>query len=166
MALRNIVQKTEPILRKKTREVTSFDKKLHTLLDDMAQTMYEADGVGLAAPQVGMLRKVVVIDVGEGLVELINPVITKKDGEQTGLEGCLSLVGEIGIVTRPSLVSVEFQDRNGKKQTLQAEDFFARAVCHELDHLEGILYTDIAEKMLSAEEYQEYLAQLEEEEEE
>lgn len=163
MALRNIVQKHEPVLRKQTRKVEVFDEKLHTLLDDMAETMYHAPGVGLAAPQVGVLRQVVVIDVGDGLIELVNPQIVEQSGSQTGIEGCLSIEGEIGIVTRPNEVKAVFQDRDGVEQTLSATGFLARAVCHELDHLKGILYTDIAEKMLSPEEYEAYMREQDEE---
>lgn len=157
MALRNIVLKEDLTLRKKCRDVTVFDKKLHQLLDDMTETMVDSDGVGLAAPQVGILRRIVVIDVGQGVVEMINPVITQKNDTQTGIEGCLSCPGEIGIVTRPNQVSVQFFDRNGKEQEVQGEGLYARAICHELDHLSGVLFTDIADKLMTQEELEEYL---------
>ncbi len=144
MALRNIVTKEDSILRKKCREVEKFDDKLHTLLDDMAQTMYKADGVGLAGPQVGILRRVFVVDVGEGLYEMINPKIIAKKGKQTGNEGCLSCPHTFGDVTRPNYVKVEYFDRNGQKQTVEATELFARAICHENDHLDGTLFIDIA----------------------
>ena len=144
MALRNIVTKEDSILRKKCREVEKFDDKLHTLLDDMAQTMYKADGVGLAGPQVGILRRVFVVDVGEGLYEMINPKLVAKKGKQTGNEGCLSRPHTFGDVTRPNYVKVEYFDRNGQKQTIEATELFARAICHENDHLDGTLFIDIA----------------------
>ncbi len=148
MAKRNIVTLGDDILRKKCRTVESFDKKLAILLDDMAQTMYEENGVGLAAPQVGMLKRVVVIDTDGVLYELVNPVIVKTNGTQTGPEGCLSLPGQQGIVTRPMEVTVEAYDRNGKKFRLKGKELLARAICHELDHLDGVLYVDIAEEMI------------------
>ena len=132
------------MLRKKCREVTVFDAKLHDLLNDMADTMYKADGVGLAAPQIGILRRIVVIDVGEGLYEMINPVITSEAGEQVGLEGCLSVPGKHGTVARPMKVKATYFDRNGKQCTVSAKELFARAICHELDHLDGTLYIDRA----------------------
>ena len=131
-------------MRKTCREVTVFDAKLHALLDDMADTMYKADGVGLAAPQIGILRRIVVIDVGDGLYEMINPVITSESGEQTGMEGCLSVPGKHGTVVRPMKVKATYFDRNGQKCTVSAKELFARAICHELDHLDGTLYIDRA----------------------
>ena len=150
MALREIVQFGEDILRKKCREVTKFDDKLASLLDDMAQTLYNADGVGLAAPQVGILRRVCIIDIrdGKGLVELINPEITEQSGSQTGNEGCLSAPGEWCEVERPAMVTVRAFDRHGKEFTLSASELMARAVCHEVDHLDGILFTDRVKKTL------------------
>ncbi len=141
MALRIIIKEGDELLTKKCREVTAFDEKLHTLLDDMAETMYAADGVGLAGPQVGVLRRLCVIDIGDGIIELINPVITKKSGIQETAEGCLSSPGKCGITRRPKKVTVEYFDRNGKKKTVTGVDLFAKALCHEIDHLDGILYS-------------------------
>ena len=140
----------EDILRKKCREVTKFDEKLASLLDDMAQTLQNADGVGLAAPQVGILRRVCIIDVrdGNGLVELINPEIIEQSGSQIGNEGCLSAPGEWCEVERPAMVTVRAFDRHGKEFTLKASELMARAVCHEVDHLDGILFTDRVKKTL------------------
>lgn len=142
MALRNIVLQGEPCLTKKCRPVTEFNGRLHTLLDDLKDTLLDSGGVGLAAPQVGILRRAVVIDVGDGLVELVNPVIVESDGQQSGPEGCLSIPGRSGVVTRPNHVKVRAQDADGNAIELEAEEFFARAVCHELDHLDGVLYVD------------------------
>ena len=160
MALRKIVTVGDPILTKKCRPVVRFDEKLHTLLDDMADTLLEANGVGLAAPQVGILRRVVIIDTGEenGIVELINPKLIETDGEQTGCEGCLSVPGEYGIVTRPMMAKVEAQDRYGDWFEMEGEELMARAICHELDHLDGHIYTEIAERMLTPEELNEIAA--------
>lgn len=147
MALREIRIDGDPILRKKSREVLEIDDRIRELLDDMEETMRAAEGVGLAAPQIGVLRRIAVVDVGEGLLEMINPVIVASEGEEEGLEGCLSVPNFSGLVKRPQKVRVEFLDREGKKQSIVAENFFAVAVCHELDHLDGILYKDKAEKM-------------------
>lgn len=152
MAIREIRKAPDEILYKKSREVTSFDERLHVLLDDMADTMYEANGVGLAAVQVGVLKKVCVIDDGSGLIELINPVITKTDGEQTGTEGCLSFPGKWGVVTRPNYVEVEALDRNGEKVFYRGEGLLARAFCHEIEHLDGHAFTEKAERFLTPEE--------------
>lgn len=152
MAIRNVVQVGDDVLRKKCFEVTAFDEKLASLLDDMKDTVRKEEGAGLAAPQVGILRRAVVIDVEEGFFEFVNPVIVDSRGEQTGWEGCLSVRGKRGVVTRPQTVRVEYFDRNGKKRKLTAHGFFARAVCHELDHLDGILYTDRAERVERAKE--------------
>ena len=148
MAIRNVVQVGDDILRKKCFEVENFDEKLWQLLDDMKDTVRKEDGAGLAAPQVGVLRRAVVVDVKEGFYEFINPVILEEKGEQRGYEGCLSVRGKRGVVTRPQTVKVEYFDRTGKKKKLTARGFFARAVCHELDHLDGILYIDRAEKVV------------------
>lgn len=142
MAIRNIREDGDPILRKKARPVTEFNERLFELLDDMAETMYNAPGVGLAGPQVGVLRRVVVMDVGDGLLELINPEITKTEGEQTGEEGCLSLPGLCGLVKRPMSVIVKAQNREGKWCVYKGEELKARCFCHEIDHLDGILYKD------------------------
>ena len=139
MALRKIVKIGD---NKICKPVEKFDRRLKILLEDMADTMYDANGVGLAAPQVGILRRAVVIDVGDGLVELVNPVIVESDGQQSGPEGCLSIPGRSGVVTRPNHVKVQAQDADGTAIELEAEEFFARAVCHELDHLDGVLYVD------------------------
>lgn len=141
MALRKVVEMGDPILNKKCRKIEVFDDKLSNLIDDMIETMYAANGVGLAAPQVGMLKRVVVIDVGDGLMELVNPEITLTEGEQRESEGCLSVPGKYGVCIRPAKVQVKAQDRNGKWQVFTGEGLKARAFCHELDHLEGILFT-------------------------
>ncbi len=152
MAIRKIVTLGDDCLRQACRKQEKFDLRLKILLKDMADTMYKAEGVGLAAPQVGILRRVVVIDVGEGLVELINPVITARDGQQCGREGCLSLPGRQGVVTRPNKVTVQYQNRDGEACEMTVEGFFARAVCHELDHLDGTLYIDVMDRELTPEE--------------
>ena len=144
MSRRFVVQTGEPVLREKCVEVKSFNSELATLLDDLKETVRAESGAGLAAPQIGINKRVVVVDVDEGFFELVNPVIVSTKGEQTGPEGCLSVKGKQGTVTRPYKVKAEYRDRNGKKHKLTAEGFFARAVCHELDHLDGILYTDKA----------------------
>lgn len=141
MALRNIVKLGDPILNKTSRKVEKFDDKLAALIDDMLETMYSANGVGLAAVQVGILKRVVVIDIGEGPMELVNPEITMKEGEQQESEGCLSLPGKYGVTSRPQKVQVKAQDRNGKWQVFTGEDLKARAFCHEIDHLDGIFFT-------------------------
>ena len=142
MALRQIVEIGEPVLRKKSKVVTEVNDKIRQLLDDMADTMYDADGVGLAAPQVGILKRMVVIDIGEGLIELINPEIIETEGEYLDTEGCLSVPGESGEVLRPYRVKVKAQDRNGQWFEIEGEELLARAFCHEIDHLDGILYVD------------------------
>lgn len=155
MAIRQIVKEGDDILTKKCRTVEKFDARLAMLIDDMIETLHTAQGVGLAAPQVGILRRVVVIDVGEGPIELVNPVIIESSGEQEGLEGCLSLPGQWGITKRPMHVTVKAQDRNGKEFTVSGEELLAKAFCHELDHLDGILYKQIAIRMVSPEELEE-----------
>ena len=142
MALRQIVQIGEPVLRKKSKVVTEVNDKIRQLLDDMADTMYDADGVGLAAPQVGILKRMVVIDIGEGLIELINPEIIETEGEYLDTEGCLSVPGESGEVLRPYRVKVKAQNRDGEWFEIEGEELLARAFCHEIDHLDGILYVD------------------------
>ena len=155
MAIRNIVKDGDPVLTKKCRPVEKFDEKLAILLDDMAETMHKANGVGLAAPQVGILRRVVVIDVGEGVIELVNPQIIVYSGEQEGIEGCLSFPGEWGITKRPEYVKVKAQDRHGNEFTADGRELLAKAFCHELDHLNGVVFKDIAERILTPEEIEE-----------
>ncbi len=152
MAIRNIVKFGDDILKKHCRPVEKFDRRLHQLLDDMQDTLYDANGAGLAAPQVGVLRQICIVDVGEGLIELINPEIIATEGEQTGEEGCLSLPNEWGIVTRPMKVTVRAQNRKGKWFEVTGEELCARAFCHEIDHLHGTVFTDVALRMLSPEE--------------
>ncbi len=146
MAIRNIVKEGDPVLRKVCRSVLQFDEKLAILLDDMKETMYLAEGVGLAAPQVGILRRVCIVDVGDGLIELVNPVIEAMEGEQEGTEGCLSCPGESGIVKRANKVTVRAQDRFGNTFTVSGEGLKARAFQHEIDHLDGIIYKDRVSK--------------------
>ena len=148
MALRNILTESDPVLHKVCKPVTEFNQKLWDLLDDMAQTMYHADGVGLAAPQIGILRRIFVMDVGDGLVEAINPEIIEKKGEQQESEGCLSSPGEYGITVRPRIVKLKAQDRNGKWFIIKGEDLKARCICHENDHLNGILFKQHVIRML------------------
>lgn len=152
MAIRNIVKEGDEVLRKKCRPVEKFDQHLWTLLDDMAETMHQAGGVGLAAPQVGIIRRVVVIDVGDGVIELVNPKIIMKAGEQISAEGCLSCPGEYGITSRPMFVTVKAQDRFGNEFTKEGKELLAKAFCHELDHLDGIIFKDIVQRMLRPEE--------------
>jgi len=159
MALRNIVKNGDSILVKHSRQITEFNDRLYTLLDDMTETLIESGGVGLAAVQVGVLRRAVIVietNVPEGepdiVIELINPEIIEQDGEQTGSEGCLSFPGEYGIVTRPNHVKVRAQDRNGNFFEVEGEALTARCFCHEIDHLEGVLFPQRAQRMLSDEE--------------
>lgn len=144
MAIRNIRISTDEVLRKKCKEVKEITPNLLTLLDDMADTMYEANGVGLAAPQVGILKRAVVIDIGEGLVELINPEILETSGSQIDDEGCLSVPGKYAPVDRPYYAKVKAMDRDGNEFIIEGEELMARALCHEIDHLDGILYIDKA----------------------
>lgn len=147
MAKRNIVKIGDDVLRKICRTQLTFDERLHQTLDDMKETMYDAEGVGLAAPQIGVLRRYCVIDVGDGLIELINPVITEKSEEtQTGNEGCLSIPDRSEVVTRPMKVTVRAQNRHGENITVTGEGLKARALCHEIDHLDGVLYIDHAKR--------------------
>ncbi len=152
MAIRNVVKEGDDVLRKTARPVIEFNKRLHILLDDMAETMYATNGVGLAANQVGVLRRVVVVDVGKGLIELVNPEITAKSGNQQEVEGCLSSPGEYGITSRPMQVTVEAFDRFGNEVKYEGEGLLARAFCHELDHLDGVLFKDNVVRMLSPDE--------------
>lgn len=148
MAIRQIRTQGDEILNKKCKTVTKFDEKLHILLDDMYDTMKDRDGVGLAAPQVGILKRAVVIDIGNGKIELINPEIIEESGSQTGSEGCLSVPGVWGEVTRPNVVIVKAQDRDGKWFKITGEELLARAFCHEVEHLDGHLFTEKVEKYL------------------
>ena len=155
MGIRKIVTIGDDTLRKVCRKQEKFDLRLAVLLRDMADTMYKAEGVGLAAPQVGILRRVAVVDVTEdhtGLVEMVNPEIVEREGTQTGREGCLSVPGRQGVVTRPMKVRVRFQDRKGNWMEMETEGFEARAVCHELDHLDGRMYVDVMDRELTKEE--------------
>ena len=152
MALRNIVKDGDPILRKVCRPVEKFDERLWTLLDDMKETVKSANGAGLAAPQVAVLKRVCVVDTEEGYYELVNPKITSYSGEQTGLEGCLSVPKKYGYVSRPMKVNVTAQDRFGKEQKYKVSGFTARAFCHEIDHLDGIIYTTKCKEVLNEEE--------------
>lgn len=145
MALREIRVMGDPVLTKACREVTEVTPKITELIDDMFETMYEANGVGLAAPQVGILKRIVVIDVGEGPIVLINPKIVETSGEQTGDEGCLSLPGKAGVVTRPNYVKVQAFDEDMNRIELEGEELLARAFCHEIDHLDGHMYTEKVE---------------------
>ncbi len=153
--LRKIVKLGDENLRKVCKPMPKFDLRLWLLLRDMKETMYKAEGVGLAAPQVGILRRVVVIDVGNGLVELVNPEIIHMEGENGGAEGCLSIPGRQGYVVRPKKVTVRAQDRNGKFFEVSGEDLFARALCHEIDHLDGVLYIDKMEHEITEDEREE-----------
>ena len=152
MGLRKILTDAESALHKTCRPVINFDSRLHTLLDDMRETLIESGGVGLAAPQVGILRRVVLVDVGEEILELVNPTLLETDGEQEGPEGCLSIPGKYGLVKRPYYAKVRAQDRNGEWYEAEGEELIARCFCHELDHLDGIIYTQIMERFLTEEE--------------
>ena len=145
MALRTIRIQGDHVLTKKCREINEMTPKIKELIDDMLDTMYEANGVGLAGPQVGVLKRIVVIDIGEGPVVMINPVILEKSGEQTGDEGCLSLPGKAGTVTRPNYVKARAFDENMEEYEIEGTELMARAICHELDHLDGHMYTEIVE---------------------
>ena len=155
MALRKIVEVGDPILRKKSRPVEKFDERLHTLLDDMRETLIDADGAGLAAPQVGVMRRIAIVENEGEYIELINPEIVSREGEQEEIEGCLSVPGVWGITHRPMKVTVKATDRNGKEFTVSGEGLLARAFCHEIDHLSGKLFTDDVVKILTDEEVKE-----------
>ena len=156
MGIRKILTDKEPTLHKVCKPVEQFDRKLHKLLDDMAETLKEADGVGLAAPQVGILRRVVIVDTGEQILELINPTLVETSGEQTGAEGCLSVPGKYGLVKRPNVAKVKAQDRNGNWFEAEGEELTARCFCHELEHLDGHLYVEHIDHFLTEEELQAY----------
>lgn len=155
MATRTIRIQGDSVLEKKCREITEITPKIEELIEDMLETMYEANGVGLAAPQVGVLKRVVVIDIGDGPIVMINPVILETSGEQTGSEGCLSLPGKAGIVTRPNYVKARFYDENMDEYEIEGEELLARAICHELDHLDGHMYTEKVEGPLQDVTYEE-----------
>ena len=152
MGLRKILTDAEPALHKVCKSVDTFDARLHKLLEDMRETLLDSGGVGLAAPQVGILRRVVLVDVGDEILELINPTLLETDGEQTGPEGCLSVPGKYGLVKRPYYAKVRAQDRNGAWYEAEGEELIARCFCHELDHLDGIIYTEVMERFLTEEE--------------
>ena len=155
MALRRIHTDKEPSLHKVCKPVTDFDKKLHKLLDDMRDTLIDSNGVGLAAPQVGILRRVVLVDVGDEILELINPEMLETSGEQYGAEGCLSVPGKYGWVKRPMVAKVKAQDRYGDWYEVEGEELIARCFCHELDHLDGIVYTEVMDRYLTEQELEE-----------
>ena len=154
MGLRKILTDKDPALHKVCKPVEKFDWRLHKLLDDMRDTLIESNGVGLAAPQVGILRRVVLVDTGEEILELVNPVMLETDGEDVGPEGCLSVPGKYGLVKRPYYAKVRAQDRFGDWYEAEGEELIARCVCHELDHLDGIVYTEVMERFLTEEELQ------------
>ena len=152
MGLRKILTDRDSALHKVCKPVEKFDRKLHKLLDDMRETLEDANGVGLAAPQVGILRRVVIVDTGEEILELINPEMLATDGEQVGPEGCLSVPGKYGLVKRPYWAKVRAQDRNGDWYEAEGEELIARCFFHELDHLDGIVYTEVMDRFLTEEE--------------
>lgn len=165
MALRKIVLQGDECLTKVCRPVTDFNSRLHTLLDDMTDTLLDSGGVGLAAPQVGILRRVcVVLNEDDEVIELVNPEIIFTDGEQTGLEGCLSVPGKYGVVTRPEVVRVRAQDRNGDFFEMEDSDLTARCFCHEIEHLDGHLFIEHTDRLMTEEELQEFIRQQEESE--
>ncbi|MDO4778779.1 MAG: peptide deformylase [Tissierellia bacterium] len=143
MGLRTIRIDGDPLLRKVSREVKEVDDRIRLLLDDMVETMHHANGIGLAAPQVGILRRVIVVDVGEGIYKMINPEILEREGSDIQIEGCLSIPGFNGTVERPTNIKVKYLDENSEEKIIEAEDLFARCICHEIDHLNGVLFTDI-----------------------
>ena len=152
MGLRKILTDKDPALHKVCKPVAAFDAKLHKLLDDMRETLIDSNGVGLAAPQVGILRRVVLVDIGDEILELINPEMLETDGEQVGPEGCLSVPGKYGLVKRPYWAKVRAQDRDGNWYEAEGEELIARCFCHELDHLDGIVYTEVMDRFLTEEE--------------
>lgn len=157
MALRTIITVGNPTLQKISRPVTVFDDRLAQLIDDMKETLTQANGVGLAAPQVAILRRVAVVDVGDEIVELVNPEILETSGEQDGLEGCLSVPERYGMVRRPAYVRIKAQDRTGEWYEYEGEELVARCFCHEIEHLDGHIYTEKAYRMLTDEEYAELM---------
>ena len=160
MALRTILTDGDPALHKVCRPVTQFDEKLHDLLDDLKETLAQANGAGLAAPQVGILRRaVIVVDANDEMLELVNPEIIAREGEQEGFEGCLSVPGRWGVVKRPMKAKVRAQDRNGNFFEVEGEEIVARCFCHELDHLDGHLFTELAGRLYTNEELEEMMAE-------
>lgn len=157
MGLRKILTDADPALHKTCRPVESFNSKLHNLLEDMQETLIDSGGVGLAAPQVGILRRVVLVDTGEEILELINPTLVETDGEQDGPEGCLSVPGKYGWVKRPYYAKVRAQDRDGNWYEAEGEELIARCFCHELDHLDGIIYTQVMDRFLTDKELEEMM---------
>ena len=155
MGLRKILTDAEPALHKVCKPVINFDGRLHSLLEDMKETLIDSGGVGLAAPQVGILRRVVLVDIGDEILELVNPTLVSTDGEQEGPEGCLSIPGKYGLVKRPYYAKVRAQDREGNWYEAEGEELIARCFCHELDHLDGIVYTEVMERFLTDEELEE-----------
>ena len=154
MGLRKILTDKEPALHKVCRPVENFDWRLHKLLDDMRDTLLDSGGVGLAAPQIGILRRVVVVDIDGEILELVNPTMLETDGEQVGPEGCLSVPGKYGLVKRPYYAKVRAQDRDGNWFEAEGEELIGRCFCHELDHLDGIIYTEVMERWLTEDELQ------------
>ncbi|MEI6131922.1 MAG: peptide deformylase [Bacillota bacterium] len=152
MAIRRIVKNGDPLLRKRSREVIEINDRINEILDDMTETLYKENGIGIAAPQIGILKRIVVIDNGDGPIELINPVIINSEGNQEATEGCLSVPGEFGIVQRPACVRIKALDRKGKRIELLGDGLLARAFCHEIDHLDGRLFIDIASEIFTQEE--------------
>ena len=165
MALRNIVKEGDPVLRKVSREVTDVNDRIRALIDDLTETMRNAEGVGLAAPQVGVLRRVTVIDIGEGLHEFVNPEIIEERDYHEVVEGCLSCPDEFGLINRPSYVKARAFDRFGNQFEIEGEDFFAQAMSHEFDHLDGVIFKSKVNRMLTKEELEEMHRQEESEEE-
>ena len=160
MALRTILTDGDPALHKVCRPVTQFDEKLHDLLDDMKETLAKANGAGLAAPQVGILRRaVIVVDANDEMLELVNPEIIAREGAQEGFEGCLSVPGRWGVVKRPMKAKVRAQDRNGNFFEVEGEEIVARCFCHEIDHLDGHLFTELAGRLYTNEELEEMMAE-------
>ena len=160
MALRSILTDGDPALHKVCRPVTQFDEKLHDLLDDLKETLAQANGAGLAAPQVGILRRaVIVVDANDEMLELVNPEIISREGEQEGFEGCLSVPGRWGVVKRPMKAKVRAQDRNGNFFEVEGEEIVARCFCHEIDHLDGHLFTELAGRLYTNEELDELMAE-------
>ena len=164
MALRKIVTVGDPILTKVCRPVTRFDQKLAILIEDMIETMHNANGVGLAGPQVGVMRRLCVVDTGEEFLELVNPEVIETSGEQDGPEGCLSVPGKYGVVTRPEVVRVRAQYRNGDVFEVEDSDLTARCFCHEIEHLDGHLFIEHTDRLMTEEELQEFIRQQEESE--